>query len=129
MAIPLQVTGQGDGETVSTKRGHMRRLSSSGCAMLDSLLADICNTLVVSSVEQVRNIKLSLIYVSSFFLFLLNIISYCLSFSLQKEPSDPRLKGIVTANQDDMKQLNWFSKLSSAAFTDPLSSLSLPLSL
>ena len=29
---------------------------------------------------------------------------------MQKEPSDPRLKGIVTANQDDMKQLNWFSE-------------------
>ena len=47
-------TPQGDDEIGTTKRGHMRRLSSSGCAMLDSLLADICNTLVVSSVEQVR---------------------------------------------------------------------------
>ena len=49
-SIPVVEGQQGEEEG---HREHFRRLSTSGCAMLDKLLTDICNTLVVASVEQV----------------------------------------------------------------------------
>uniref|UniRef100_A0A1X7V154 FMP27/BLTP2/Hobbit GFWDK motif-containing RBG unit domain-containing protein n=1 Tax=Amphimedon queenslandica TaxID=400682 RepID=A0A1X7V154_AMPQE len=53
--------------------------NSSGCMMLDQLLADICNTIVVSDEK--------------------------------REASDPKLKGIVAANHNDVMKHDWFIEL------------------
>ena len=102
---PSSSSSDPTGETTDTPVPPTRKKSrsrlhrnSSGCMMLDQLLDDICNTIVVSD-EQV-NYYYYYYYYYYYFLFLF----------LQREASDPKLKGILAANRNDVMKQDWFSK-------------------